>query len=60
MLQATQDLIAFAIKKGYLSEEYTLHGHRQVRATECPGDALFNEIKKWPNFSEDVETTTPK
>lgn len=54
MLQAAQDLIAYAVDKGYLSNDYTLYGHRQVGATVCPGTALFNEIKKWPNFGDDL------
>lgn len=52
MLKATQDLIKYAIDNGSLVPDYTLYGHRQVRATICPGDALFNEIKTWPHFSE--------
>lgn len=54
MLQATQGLIAYAVDQGYLARNYALYGHRQVRATECPGDALFNEIKTWPGFDPDV------
>lgn len=50
MLQATKDLIAHAVEKEHLSYNYTLYGHRQVRATACPGPALFNEIEKWPHF----------
>lgn len=50
MLQATQDLISHAIELEFLSNNYTLYGHRQVRATTCPGPALFNEIKNWPHF----------
>ncbi|XP_055324772.1 peptidoglycan-recognition protein LB isoform X2 [Sitodiplosis mosellana] len=50
MLQAAQDLISYAIEQKYLSTNYTLYGHRQVRATTCPGPALFNEIKNWPHF----------
>lgn len=54
MLQATHDFIAHAIDKGHLSSNYTLYGHRQVRITECPGDALYNEIQIWPNFGTDL------
>lgn len=50
MLQVTQDFISYAVENGYLASNYTLYGHRQVRETECPGPALFNEIKQWPNF----------
>lgn len=54
MLKATQDLIAHAIDEGHLSNNYTLRGQCQVRNTECPGDALFNEIRNWPHFSPDL------
>lgn len=54
MLAATQSLIAHAIDTGYLSTNYTLLGHRQVRDTVCPGDRLFKEISQWPNFSAAV------
>lgn len=54
MLQAVQDLIAFAVTRGYLTNNYTLYGHRQVRATLCPGSALFNEISTWPNFKDNA------
>ncbi|XP_037892171.1 peptidoglycan-recognition protein LB isoform X1 [Glossina fuscipes] len=51
MLQATRDLIAFGLSRGYIHRQYELLGHRQVRPTECPGDRLYNEITKWPHFS---------
>lgn len=54
MLKATQALIAYAIDTGYLSSNYTLLGHRQVRDTECPGDRLYKEISQWPRFSSIV------
>ncbi|XP_031626780.1 peptidoglycan-recognition protein SB1-like isoform X2 [Contarinia nasturtii] len=52
MLRATKNLIECAVEKKYLSNNYTLYGHKQVRSTACPGPALFNEIQKWPHFSE--------
>lgn len=63
MLQATQDLISYAVEHDYLETNYTLYGHRQVRATACPGSALFNEIKTWPhfgrlNYAEDDDDNT--
>lgn len=44
-------LIAAGVELGYIKPDYKLVGHRQVRATECPGDALFNEIKTWDHYS---------
>ncbi|XP_055375107.1 peptidoglycan-recognition protein LB-like [Condylostylus longicornis] len=52
MLEAAHKLIQYGIFKGNLKWDYILHGHRQVRDTECPGDALYNEIKTWPHFVE--------
>lgn len=50
MLKATQDLILYAVEQNHLDSNYTLYGHSQVRATTCPGPALFNTIKTWPHF----------
>ncbi|XP_001352829.2 peptidoglycan-recognition protein SB1 [Drosophila pseudoobscura] len=50
MLQNAKDLIDKAKQGGYLKNTYTLLGHRQTKATACPGTALFNEIKTWPNW----------
>lgn len=44
-------LIAAGVELGYIKPDYKLVGHRQVRATECPGDALFNDIKTWNHYS---------
>lgn len=52
MLHAAKELIAYAIEHRHLTPDYILHGHRQFRATICPGDALFNEIKTWPHFGD--------
>lgn len=58
MLRATQQLINHAIAKGYLSSNYTLLGHRQVRQTECPGESLYREIANWPHFGKQVPVFT--
>lgn len=39
------------VRKGHVAEGYRLVGHRQVReGTDCPGNALYEEIKKWPHY----------
>lgn len=53
MLQSTKDLIAYAVEAGHLESNHTIFGHRQVRDTACPGEALFNEIKNWPHFENE-------
>ncbi|XP_045468915.1 peptidoglycan-recognition protein LB isoform X3 [Harmonia axyridis] len=59
-LQTIKELIDYGVQKGMIQPNYMLLGHRQVRDTECPGDALFNEIKTWPHWipsppNEDVQ-----
>ncbi|KAK9876301.1 hypothetical protein WA026_012599 [Henosepilachna vigintioctopunctata] len=49
-LQTVKDLIQYGVEHGKIAKDYILFGHRQVRETECPGDALFNEIQKWPHW----------
>lgn len=55
MLNATQELIAYAIEQGHVTKDYKLLGHKQVRDTICPGPALYQEIQTWPNFDNDVQ-----
>ena len=52
MLDATQSLIEYSVKNGYLTSTFKILGHRQVRATECPGQRLFDEIGTWSHFSK--------
>ncbi|CAG0889019.1 unnamed protein product [Cyprideis torosa] len=44
-------LIACGVSKGEISSTYRLLGHRQVKSTECPGQALYNYIKTLPHYS---------
>ncbi|XP_069460019.1 N-acetylmuramoyl-L-alanine amidase [Ambystoma mexicanum] len=41
-----------AVSGGYLIPGYTIHGHRQMGQTTCPGDALFSKIQTWSGFKE--------
>ncbi|XP_048482504.1 peptidoglycan recognition protein 1-like isoform X1 [Plutella xylostella] len=51
-LKAVQALIAEGVARGAITPNYRLVGHRQVRAnTSCPGDALFNHIQTWKQYS---------
>nr|QFQ66864.1 peptigosaccharide recognition protein lb [Protaetia brevitarsis] len=60
-LNTVHNLINFGVESGYIRPEYILHGHRQVRSgTECPGDRLFEEIKSWPHFSNEVDVVSNK
>uniref|UniRef100_A0A8C9RAU0 Peptidoglycan recognition protein 6 n=1 Tax=Scleropages formosus TaxID=113540 RepID=A0A8C9RAU0_SCLFO len=44
------ELPACAVSGGRLVPTYIVHGHRQMVATECPGNALYEEIGTWPHF----------
>ncbi|KAE8584994.1 hypothetical protein XENTR_v10021187 [Xenopus tropicalis] len=48
--KAAKDLISCGVAKKGINSDYTLKGHRDVSATECPGTNLYNLIKNWPNF----------
>lgn len=49
-LKVIKQLIDYGVQNGKIHPEYILLGHRQVRDTACPGNALFNEIKTWPHW----------
>ncbi|KAK0049828.1 peptidoglycan recognition protein [Biomphalaria pfeifferi] len=48
--QAAKDMIACGVQLGKLRSDYTLRGHRDVGATECPGNAFYPLIKTWPHY----------
>ncbi|XP_044737980.1 peptidoglycan-recognition protein LB-like isoform X3 [Chrysoperla carnea] len=50
-LKTVKKLIQCGVENGYIRSDYILMGHRQVRDTECPGDALYKEIQTWPHYS---------
>ncbi|CAD6996300.1 unnamed protein product [Ceratitis capitata] len=52
MLDVAQDFIKYSVESGHLRKDYILHGHRQVRSTECPGNALYAEITMWPHWQK--------
>jgi len=49
--KAVQDLIANGVASGQISSNYKLAGHRQVTATDCPGNAFYNVITGWPHWT---------
>ncbi|KAJ8317122.1 hypothetical protein KUTeg_005026 [Tegillarca granosa] len=50
-LDAAQALIECGVAKGYIEGDYSLYGHRDVKATSCPGDSLYNHIRAWPHYN---------
>ncbi|NWY23052.1 PGRP2 amidase, partial [Aphelocoma coerulescens] len=43
-------LLPCAVRSGHVRPDFTLRGHRQLGHTDCPGNALFQEIQSWPGF----------
>ncbi|KAK7474729.1 hypothetical protein BaRGS_00034022, partial [Batillaria attramentaria] len=50
-LTTLKALIQCAVDSGYLAADYVMLGHRDVRATECPGEAFYREIRTWPHYN---------
>ncbi|XP_077069734.1 N-acetylmuramoyl-L-alanine amidase-like [Siphateles boraxobius] len=44
------DFTSCAVNGGRLSSSYSLYGHRQADATECPGNTLYREIQTWERY----------
>ncbi|XP_017039600.1 peptidoglycan-recognition protein SD [Drosophila ficusphila] len=53
-LDVAQKLLEQAVKQLQLEDNYKLLGHRQVSATRSPGEALYNLLKQWPHWSEQI------
>ncbi|KAJ8958409.1 hypothetical protein NQ318_002191 [Aromia moschata] len=46
-LGEVKKFIAMGVREGKIMEDYKLAGQE---GTDCPGDALYNEIKTWPHY----------
>lgn len=51
-LRACQLLLAEGVRLKKLTPDYKIYGHRQLLATQSPGDKLYNIIKTWPHFAK--------
>ncbi|KAM6168026.1 LOW QUALITY PROTEIN: N-acetylmuramoyl-L-alanine amidase [Erethizon dorsatum] len=52
-LRTVSDVLpSCAVRAGLLRGDYQVLGHRQLVHTDCPGDALFRQLRTWPHFSE--------
>ncbi|ESO82487.1 hypothetical protein LOTGIDRAFT_134508, partial [Lottia gigantea] len=49
-LNALKQLIDCGVKNGKIRSDYILKGHRDVRATLCPGQKLYDLIRTWPHY----------
>ncbi|XP_029945437.1 peptidoglycan recognition protein 6 [Salarias fasciatus] len=50
MALVRDQLAACAVAAGRLKSSYMLRGHRQMGSTTCPGDAFYQEIRRWDHF----------
>ncbi|XP_017053436.1 peptidoglycan-recognition protein LC isoform X4 [Drosophila ficusphila] len=53
-LKACQLLLEEGVRLKKLSPNYRLYGHRQLSATESPGEELYKIIQKWPHWSHEI------
>lgn len=54
-MSAAKALIQCGVEQGHLSPNYKLVGHKQLIAIESPGRYLYNEIRRWPHWQENVK-----
>ncbi|XP_045534908.1 peptidoglycan recognition protein [Papilio machaon] len=50
-LQAAEDLLSCGVKNYYLTPNYRIVGHRQLSATDSPGDKLQEHISTWSHWT---------
>ncbi|CAK1599025.1 unnamed protein product [Parnassius mnemosyne] len=55
-LDAAKELIKCGVQQGHLASNYHVVGHRQLIATESPGRKLYNEIRRWSDWLDDVSS----
>lgn len=53
-LKAARQLIEEGLRLKKLAPDYKLFAHRQLIASESPGEPLFKIIKKWPHWSDKI------
>ncbi|XP_016958946.1 peptidoglycan-recognition protein LC isoform X3 [Drosophila biarmipes] len=53
-LKACQLLLEEGVRLKKLTPKYRLYGHRQLSATESPGEELYKIIQKWPHWSHEI------
>ncbi|KAM8710469.1 hypothetical protein ACLKA7_017137 [Drosophila subpalustris] len=53
-LWAARRLMEEGVRLHKLDADYHIYAHRQLTATESPGEKLFGLMKHWPRWTEDV------
>ncbi|XP_070141419.1 peptidoglycan-recognition protein SD isoform X7 [Drosophila kikkawai] len=54
-LKACQLLIEEGVRLKKVDPNYKLYGHRQLSATESPGEMLYKIIQTWPHWSNEIK-----
>lgn len=47
MMQSTRHLISIGVELGELRSDYKISGHRDHKATECPGDLVYARLEEF-------------
>lgn len=55
-VKAATDLMKCGVDVGHLKADYKVVAHRQLISTESPGRRLYQEIRTWPEWLEDVSS----
>ncbi|NP_001036836.1 peptidoglycan recognition protein precursor [Bombyx mori] len=56
MLEALRSLLRCGVERGHLAGDYRAVAHRQLIASESPGRKLYNQIRRWPEWLENVDS----
>ncbi|KAF2898067.1 hypothetical protein ILUMI_08110 [Ignelater luminosus] len=51
-ITAAKQLIKIGVEKGYIAKDYKLLAASQLQETRSPGLLLYEDMKKWPHWSE--------
>ncbi|VVC99320.1 peptidoglycan recognition protein-like [Leptidea sinapis] len=55
-IDAAKSLLECGVGSGHLKSDYKVVGHKQLVAIESPGRKLYQEIRNWPEWLEDVSS----
>ncbi|KAG6458848.1 low molecular mass 30 kDa lipoprotein 21G1 [Manduca sexta] len=54
-MEALNGLLACGVKLGHLTPDYRIITHRQLILSDSPGKSLYNEIRKRPQWIENID-----
>ncbi|RWS28452.1 hypothetical protein B4U80_12794 [Leptotrombidium deliense] len=57
MLDAASNLIKCGQQSGFIAENYELHYEQDSPCAPNSGEALYNALKKWPQFRQSSSTS---